>query len=122
MSNFIKTEDKSLENLVIKFSNKTFDFIKLKDIIDNYDNLFPFRKECKIRIAFCYVKPLKSLICNYNSYSKNLDLIKDKDCQCKLDRYSGYFDPLYGHIVTGKLNIVEDDNLRNFMNLDSKYK
>ena len=39
---------------------------------------------------------------------------------CKLDRYNRYLDHLYGHIVTGNLNIVEDDNLRNFMNLGSK--
>ena len=70
-------------------------------------------RNVKIRIAFSNVKPLKSLICNYDSYSKNLVLIKDEDCQCKLDSYSGYLDPLYGHIVTGNLNIVDDDNLRN---------
>ena len=122
LTTFIKTEDKPIENLVIKFSNKTFDFIKLKDIIVNCDNIFPLRKDCNIRIAFSYNKPLKSLICNYNSYSKNLDLIKDEDCHCKQDRYSSYLDPFYGHIVTGNLNIVEDDNLRNFMNFGSKYR
>ena len=30
-------------------------------------------------------------------------------------------DPSYGHIITGNLNIVEDDNMKNFMNLSSKY-
>ena len=78
--------------------------------------------ECKIRIAFSYVKPLKSLICNYNIYGKNLDLIKGENCYCKHDRSSGYLGPLYGHIVTGNINIVEDDNLRNFMNLGFKYR
>ena len=64
---------------------------------------------------------MKSLICNYNSYSKNLDLNNDEDRLCKLDKYSVYLDPFYGHIVTGNLNIVEGDNLQNFMNLGSKY-
>ena len=52
----------------------------------------------------------------------NLDLIKDEDCLCKLDTYRGYLDPFYGYIVTGNLNLVDDGNLRNFMNLGSKYR
>ena len=64
---------------------------------------------------------MKSLTCNYSIYSKNLDLIKVKNYPCKLDRYSVYLDPTYGHIVTDNLNIKEDDNLRNFMTLDSEY-
>ena len=43
------------------------------------------------------------------------------DCQCKLDRCSGYLGPLYGYIVTGNLKILEYHNLRKFMNLGSKY-
>ena len=54
LSNFIKTEDKPLENLVIKFNNKTFDFIKL-NIIYNCDKLLPLNKECKITVVFSYV-------------------------------------------------------------------
>ena len=39
-----------------KKKKKTFDFITVKDIIDNCDNLFPLSKDCKTRIAFSYVK------------------------------------------------------------------
>ena len=85
--------------MVIKFSNKTFDFITFKDIADNRDNVFPLNKNCKIRIAFSYVKPLKSFIYNYNSYSRNLASIKNEDFLCKLVRSNVYLDPFYGYIV-----------------------
>ena len=65
---------------------------------------------------------MRSLIWNYNNFSNNLDLIKDENCLCKLDRYSVHLDPSYGDIVSGNLNIVEDDILRNFMNLCSIYR
>ena len=75
-----------------------------------------------MQIVFSYVKTLKSLICNYDSYSKNLDFIKDENWLSKHDIYSVYLDTFYGHTATSNLNISEDDNLRNFRNLGAKYK
>ena len=68
------------------------------------------------------IEKLELLLVMQNHFKVLFIIIIDENCLCKLDRYSVYLDPFYDHILTGNLNIIADDNLRNFMNLDFKHR
>ncbi|GFS88799.1 hypothetical protein NPIL_24231 [Nephila pilipes] len=43
-------------------------------------------------------------------------------CACVCDRYGDYVDEYHGHVVTGDLNLVNDEKLRNIMKRGTDYR
>jgi len=117
-------KDKKLdkEYFVLKFENKLFDLVNINNVIEKCKMLFPIKNMCNIQTTFSYGKTLKSIICNYNSHSMNLESIKAEECYCSLEKYSKFVDKDHKHIITGNLDIIENNKLKYFMEMGSKFR
>ena len=81
---------------------------------------FPL-KETYPKVSFKYSQTLGSIAFNYAKFSKEL-LIENVDqyvCECE---NSIFKDEFHNHIVSGDINILEDDELINILKFGSKFR
>ena len=66
-------------------------------------------------------------ILNYNPATKNSTFetfqdIENMDCPCGEERVAAFIDPVHGHVLTGDLSIIQNEELRNLMSKGGKFR
>lgn len=119
---------KDNECIIFNFCSKALDHFNLKSVIRDTriqsllpNNIIPL---CPLKIYYRYDLPIGRKICNYNSFLKNLDseqirFILDSSCDCA---NSQFLYPPHGHVLTGNLDIVGDDSLKQLMSYGTKFR
>ena len=115
----------------IPFVNKAMDFINLAKLLrsaDSLSNIPPVMKESDIpMVVFSLAQPIRSKILNYKKFVSKLDLGKfsrnKKSISCNCHKYSSKFiDNDRKHILTGNLQIIENNKLRKLFTKGPKYR
>ena len=115
------------ENMVIPFVSKIVEKLDISSIIKDtkIKELLPnVVKDKNIKIFHKYTKTTGSSIFNYNTFLKDLDAEKLKQCfesNCECGE-SAFINRDFGHVYTGDLNIVDNDRLRELMKYGTKYR
>ena len=113
--------------LHIKFQNKGIDAVNISNILNNkhVQSAIPpyFKNKETPLISYTYSTPVASKIFNYKEVLQSLDLDDFKahppSCTCSSSPY--LYSPA-GHVVTGDLNIVENEQLKNILAKGPKYR
>ena len=90
----------------------------LNSLPDNVPKIIP-------TIVYSYLNPIRNEIFNYKDTIQNLDVTEfienydNIECNCKS---SPFKDSFHGHIVTGDLNIVKDDNLKELLSKGPQFR
>ena len=108
--------------LVIDFIHKYMDTLQIPQLINNIDlvSCFPI-KETYPKISFRYSQTLGSMVFNYAKFSKEI-MIEDLEqygCECN---NSIFKDEFHNHIVTGNLDVLEDNELISIFKYGSKFR
>lgn len=108
-------------------SNKGLDTINLSNIL-NHKNVTPkippyFNNQSTPLISYTYTKSIASKIFNYKETLHDLDTKDYKStspsCTCTSSPFN--YSPL-GHVISGHLNIVRNDRLRNLLSKGPKHR
>ena len=115
----------------LKFVNKTLDFINLPSILRNPEVL----NNCPLNITpsdipmvvYSLEQPVRSKIFNYHQFVKDLDLnefVKDPNSiNCSCSHFdSAFTNNDHGHIITGDLRIVQNNELRKLYTKGPKFR
>ena len=106
----------SNEYMVVDYVNNLLDNLSLAKIMkgNNVKRLFPVNSDglsipC---ISYRYSKCIRSTVCNYQSASK----CDYRNVECACGNYDNrYVDPNHGHVFTGDLSIVENQQLQSLL-------
>ena len=108
--------------LVINFEHKYIDALNIPQLIHNQAlmSCFPI-KETYPKISFKYSQTLGSMVFNYAKFSKELHIenLEHYVCECNQSLFK---DEFHNHIITGNLNVLEDNELINIFNFGSKFR
>jgi len=121
------TEEEKRSFLPIPFINKGIDAINLANILNhkNVTSKIPpyFKGKSITIISYSYTQPIASTIFNYRKVLQNLKIddfkAKPPDCSCHNSPFNYSHS---GHVITGDLNIVENESLRNILAKGPKYR
>ena len=110
----------------VKFLSKGVDFININKIIKDNNKLLPdiFQDDPPM-IVYQLENPIRSNIFNHKKAVQNTDItsfLNDPTtvpCNCT---NSPFVDEHHGHIITGDLNIVENDQLKELLQKGPKYR
>lgn len=118
----------SSNRINILFINKGLDLINLgklltdKEIFSSFPN---FKKQDKPIVVYSLTKCVRSKLFNYKEFVNLLDpdaYLKDNNiypCECE---QSPFKDEHHGHIVSGNLQLVSNNNLRKLISKGPKYR
>lgn len=108
--------------LIIDFSHKYMDLLNIPQLLHNpsVKEAFPV-KTTYPKISFKYSRTLGSIVYNYTKFSKNVrtEYINEYPCSCNS---SPYLDPIHKHVVTGNLNIINDNEIQSIFKFGSKFR
>ncbi|GFT95529.1 hypothetical protein TNCV_1755031 [Trichonephila clavipes] len=95
-----------------KRENRDIDTVKkeVNILLQDFENSFSVGK-------IKYGKKISRSIFNYNSIKELMD---KKECCC--NEYKNYVDEYHGHVITGNLEIVQDQKLREIMSKGTGYR
>jgi len=124
-----ETVKKEFYRLPVQFPNKGMEIIR-------YENIFKYKSLIKeipiefsqlkpVSVTYQYETPTSLLLCNYSKLLNNLDakqLIEIEQQRCECDQLKPFVYPPAGHIVSGNLNIIQNQNLRKVFSKGSKYR
>ena len=119
---------KETENILFQFSSKALDLVEINSVIKDtrIQSLLPdiIQPFCPLKVYYRYDIPIGRRILNYSSFLKKLDNIQikaimNKDCNCS---HSPYIYEPHGHVITGNLDIIPDDNLRLLLSYGTKFR
>ena len=112
----------------ITFANKAIDFINIHKIFKNLDILQALPENLRNdapMVVYSLTNTIRSKIFNYKSFVQSLDidtfLSDDTILPCDCD-HSTFTDAHHDHIITGDLNIVDNDKLRKLISKGPKYR
>ena len=122
-----QTSQETRSFLKIKFENKGIDAINISNILHNKHVKSKVPAYCGEqsvpRISYTYTNPVASKIFNHKNALKDVNVhdIKSKppSCNCSTSQYK--YDAA-AHIITGDLNIVSNDMLRQLLAKGPKYR
>lgn len=108
--------------LVINFSHKYIDLLNIPQLLYNQNLIkaFPI-KYTYPKVSFKYSRTLGSIVYNYSQFSKNIKAedINEYPWHC----YSSPFkDVTHNHIITGNLDILEDNATKAIFKYGSKFR
>ena len=102
----------------IPFINKGIELIDLHSIFKNglVISSFPdyFNNSETPIICYKYNKPIRSTIFNFNKILNDIDIDSNTPASCDCQN-SNYLYCSAGHVITGKLNVIPDARVRNFI-------
>ena len=108
--------------LVIDFSHKYIDLLNIPQILHNQELLKAFpSKHTYPKISFKYSRTLGSIVFNYSQFCKNVRSENINDYPCSCDS-SPFKDVTHNHVITGNLEILDDDELKAIFKFGSKYR
>ena len=114
--------------ILISHSCKWMGYLNLGKILRNNDveQKWPIFKDEKFRLPmtiYKYEKKTSSLFFNYRQTIENLDLERwqgnKPDCSCST---SNFKDDFHGHIITGNLNVIPDDDIRRILSMGTGFR
>ena len=120
----IDTSDKFLH---LKFANKGIDAININNILHHKDVIksIPayFKHQCAPKISYSYTRPIASKIFNYKQSLQDWRFtnhdVHTPSCSCSSSQF--LYSPA-GHIITGDLNIIQNQQLRDLISKGPKYR
>ena len=113
-------EEEKRSFLKLNFANKGLDAINLSNILHskNVRSKVPpyFKDQTVPLISYTYTKPIATKIFNHKRVLRDLSIedfkSKPPDCSCSTSPFK--YSPA-GHVITGDLNIVANEKLRNIL-------
>ena len=120
-----KEENHKRHFFKIKFCNKGIDLINLPNIFKNKNviNKLPmyFKNKEPPLICYKYKKPVRNIVFNYNNVvsDEQVEFKGPAVCTCTTSKYC--YDKV-DHIITGNLEIVKNNKLRNILKKGPKYR
>ena len=120
----LDTSDKFLH---LKFANKGIDAININNILHHKDvtKSIPayFKHQCAPKISYSYTRPIASKIFNYKQSLQDWRFtnhdVHIPSCSCSSSQF--LYSPA-GHIITGDLNIIQNQQLRDVISKGHKYR
>ena len=108
--------------LIIDFKHKYMDTLQIPQLVNDQNLIacFPI-KETYPKITFRYSQTLGSMAFNYAKFAKEI-LIEDLEqysCEC---HNSIFKDEFHNHIVTGNLDVLDDNELIDVFKFGSKFR
>ena len=113
----------------IKFVNKGIEMVNLSRILNLRDviSTLPFssfnqKKRAIPSICYSYNPPIRSKVLNYSKVLKEFKLDNEESfppCECHSSEFK---DPYHNHIITGNLNLIQNDRLRNLLSKGWGYR
>ena len=73
------------------------------------------------KCSFKYSRTLGSIVYNYSNFSKNIDVNNMDEYPWSCDT-SAFKDQTLGHVVTGSLDILADEDIKNIFKFGSKFR
>ena len=121
-----KIDDESYIYCTIPFVHKVIEEMGIREILKHRDlnaYLPNGLRKFRIRTTFSYGPTVGKKIFNYNKTLINLtnEDLSLVDCDCKTD-YSAFVYPPHGHVHTGQLDIVKNEDLRRIMAMGAKFR
>ena len=111
----------------IKFANKGIDYLNISNILRNkkvQKQIPPYFKDMEPpTISYTYPKPIATKIFNFNEVAKNFDSSSFNanvpNCDCASSAF--VYEP-YNHIITGDLEIIPHEGLRDLVRRGPKFR
>ena len=113
--------------LKIRFANKGIDAVNISNILHHkkvMSKIPPyFEQQSAPLISYTYTRPIATKIFNHKRVLKNLILedIKSKPPSCSCSSSPFMYSPV-GHVVTGDLTIIKNEQLRGLLSKGPKYR
>ena len=114
--------------LKIEFENKWIEKIRFASIFNRIEVKNKIPSTCKYLvppvIIYTYGRNIGSHILNYSKELRNSNIeryseIEEMSCSCAR---SPFINNHFGHVISGDLNIIENEELRNLMNKGTKFR
>ena len=111
-----------------RFTHQIFGDINLNSILNSrrVKSLLPdqLRRNTDIQIIFSFGKTIGKKVLNYNQILKNTGQMSYEDicnmqCSCE---HSPFKNDRFGHVITGDLNIIRDQDLRDVCAFGTKFR
>ena len=121
------TETKSRPFLKIKFANKGIDALNISNILNQksvQSNIPPcFQNKESPCISYSYTRSVASKIFNYKRSLQEIDFnsLSQNPLPCTCPGSEFLYAPC-GHVVTGDLSIVQNDELRDLLHKGPKFR
>lgn len=101
------------------FQQKSFNLFNPSVMFNKLEPFFPL-KNTKIIVSYSYNKPFSSTVFNYRQTAiSDLDL---DNIVCICDEFPEYIDNNHQHVITGNLNIMNNNNIRQLLNFGTKFR
>ena len=123
---------KAPENLcVVYFRSKAIEYINLPSILRNREVIEELPEELRLPetipvVTYKLGKTIRNKIFNFKDIVSssmleldNLNIIDDIECDCQS---SPYCDPDHGHVITGNLNIVQNNSLKKLLSKGPNFR
>ncbi|MCP4585891.1 GIY-YIG nuclease family protein, partial [Pseudoalteromonas sp.] len=124
-----KAKKLPVDRFIMKFSSSVIDDLKINSIFKMSQvkrvNPVPVTSRRRVEVVFTYERPFSTLVFNYSkelrriSDSSMLGNMLNRPCNCQ---GSAFLYAPFGHIVTGNLNMVQNNDLRLILAKGSKYR
>ena len=118
--------------MTVQFVNKGVEMVNLSRILNNQaiKKTLPFRKLSDRNrntplVSYTYTPTIRNKILNYKMVLEEFDLNQHPPeshplpCDCST---SSFIDHHYGHVITGDLNIINNERLRKLLSKGSNYR
>ena len=119
------TSDHQRHFLKISYVNKGIDFIDLASILKDrrvIDKIPKYFKNSETpMICYKYKRSTRGLLFNYNKIVSDLNIKTSTPTQCDCSTSRFCYGPA-GHIITGNLDVIEDNRIRKLISKGPKYR
>ena len=120
-----KPEDHKRHFLKLPFISKGIDLIDLSSIFRDLkvtNKIPPYFDNTEPPIlSYTYKKPTRGMLFNYTSITTDIDIDNNSPMSCNCEKSKFRYEPS-GHIITGDLNIVQDREIKSFLQKGPKYR
>ena len=121
-----KPDKEEVVYCTIPFIHKAIETAGIRELLKHRDlnQYLPHKaRKYKIRTTFSYGDTIGKKIFNYNKVLSTLTNtnLKNLTCDCQ-EKYSAFIYKPHGHVHTGKLDIIENLELRRVMSMGAKFR
>jgi len=128
----LDSENKNVKEratIIIPFESQTIDSLNLMSIFCDHSvcKLIPstIQERYPPKIFYKLDKPTALKFCNYGRFLNNLkfqDVMHIMNNPCSCSKRQSFVYPHYGHVITGDLDIVDDEDLRQLFSFGTKHR
>ena len=121
--------DEDRESIVIPFNCRNIDLINIPSILND-------KKVCQLlpdavkdnyppKIFFKLNNPIALRLCNYSKFLNRLNMDGVNDImhgQCVCSKFPSFIYAPFGHVLTGSVEIIQDNRLKELLQYGTKYR